>query len=476
MNKILKGILFASIIVISGFLLSGCTISEEKINEYNRIISDSDILIEGKSYTLAIQKLSSAAELIPSKIDAFDRIVDIFILKNRLDDATRILDESGMELDDADRANLYVLIGDAQYSVKNFDKALYNYQLAKGISNNVLGASLGIAKSYLQKGETEKARELLKKDYSGDMYIEANLILSYIEALTDVEKAQNTIKDVEPGDQWRDKYTQWENVLASLDTDELYNGTKLGKEYVDVGYPYLAVALLEPNLEKMGEYIDGIYILGKAYYESGAYEKSISVLENSTSLSDLNQYIYWVLARDYYLLDDTNNSFSYYDSAISYGGNKTEETLFTEYLDILIKENLTEKALEIMRSAERVFARDWVPMYYMDIYSLRNDNERFTYYMKKITYEELSEELKPKYLYSKGIYLINSSDFDEARRTLDIFWELNQYDSRYNLLVAQLNFQEGNLEESRVYAKKAIEYDLGGVVSQDAQKLLAQID
>jgi len=96
--------------------------------------------------------------------------------------------------------------------------------------------------------------------------------------------------------------------------------------------------------------------------------------------------------------------------------------------------------------------------------------------MNKIEYEKLEEEQKAEYLFSKGKYLILNSELDEAQRTLDIFWELNKYDSRYNLLVAQLNFQKGDLGESRIYAKKAIEYDLEGVVSKDAQKLLAQID
>lgn len=476
MKNILKIVLSISFVLLTSFLLSGCTTSEEKVSEYNRIVSEADILIEGKEYTLALEKLSSAVEILPSKVEAFKRIVDIFILKNRLEDVTKLIDDSGTELNGADRASLYNSVGDVYYIAKNFDKALYNYQLAKGMDGGSKGALLGMAKSYVQKGNIESAKPLLKENYNEDMQIEASLLLSYIEAITDTQKAKETIKDIEPGDTWRDKYVQWGEVLNSLNTDELYNGTKLGKEYIDMGYPYLAVALLEPNLEKMGEYIDGIYILGKAYYEYGEYQKSIDVLENSTSLSDLNQYIYWVLARDFYLLDDVNNSMSYYDSAISYGAQDAEESMYIEYLDILIEENLTEKALEVMKAAERIYDRDWVKMYYMNIYSIRDDSEKFLYYMNKIEYEKLDDEQKAQYLFSKGKYFILNSELDEAQRTLDIFWELNKYDPRYNLLVAQLNFQKGDLGESRIYAKKAMEYDLEGVVSQDAQKLLAQID
>lgn len=476
MRKILKIVLLLSVVCISSLILSGCTVSEEKINEYNVMLSDADKLIEGKEYTLALNKLSGAVDLVPSKVEALKKIVDIFILKNRFEDATKLVDESGSQLKDSERATLYTSIGNAQYKVGNYDRALYNYQLAKSMDSGNKDTLFGMAKTYIQKGEIEDAKSLLKENYSGDMLIEAKLLLSYIEAINDSEKANTLIKDIEPGDEWREEYTQWIGVLESLNTDALYNGTKLGKYFIDSGYSYLAIAKLEPNLDKMGEYLDGIYILGKAYYESREYDKSIQLLENSSSLGDLNQYIYWVLARDYYLKDDINDSFSYYDSAMSYGGNKVDTDLITEYLDILLKENLTEKALEVMRTAEKILDKQGSDMYYMDIYSLRGDSEKFEYYMNAINYDELDNSNKQAYLYSKGEYLIKNSELEEAQKTLDIFWEIDKFNPGYNLLSARLAFEKGDLNEARDYAKKAIEYDLTGTVSEDAQKLLAQID
>ena len=84
MKNLKKYFLFLSIILLSSFLLSGCTVSEEKINEYERIVSDADLLIKGKEYSVAINKLNSATEIIPSRVDAFERIVNIFILKINL--------------------------------------------------------------------------------------------------------------------------------------------------------------------------------------------------------------------------------------------------------------------------------------------------------------------------------------------------------------------------------------------------------
>lgn len=476
MKKLVKILFFIFVIAISGVLLSGCTTSEEKISEYNQIILEADLLIEGKEYNQAIERLSVASELIPSRVDAYDRIVKVFITKNRLEDAVKIIDESATKLSDSDRAILYIEIGDAYYSLKTFDKALYHYQLGKGFDGTNMRAMLGISKVYIQKGNIEGAKKLLDGDYEQELYIESQLILSYLYALTSIENATATIKNVEPGDEWREKYSHWEEVIGSLTEDELFNSAKLAKVYMDEGYPYLAIALLESQKSKMSEYIDGLYILGKAYYENGEYQKSIDLLKDTVSLSDLNQYIYWVLARDYYMLNDLETSFSYYETAISYGGNKADENLYMEYLDFLFDDNRLEKGLEVMRKAEKVFQKDWVKLYYMNLYTLRKDTEKFEYHMERVDYNKLEEHLKTEYLYIKGSYLIQSTQLDEAKRTLDLFWELDQYDPRYNLLVAKLSFQEGNLEDARTYSKKAIEYDTQRVVTDEAQKLLAQID
>ena len=476
MKNLVKILFFVFVIALSGILLSGCTTSEEKISEYNQIISEADLLIEGKEYNQAIERLSIASELLPSRVEAYDRIVKVFITKNRLEDATKVMDESATKLSDTDRGELYVEIGYAYYSLKAFDKALYNYQLGKGFDATNMKATLGISKVYIQKGNIEGSKKLLAGGYEQELYIESQLILSYLYALTSTENATTVIKDVEPGDDWREQYTHWEGVLESLTKDELFNGAKLAKVYIDDGYPYLAIALLEPQISKMSEYTDGLYLLGKAYYENGEYQKSIDLLKDTASLSDLNQYIYWVLARDYYMLDDLEMSFSYYETAISYGGDKADEDLYMEYLDFLFEDNRLEKGLEVMRKAERVFKKDWVKLYYMNLYTLRKDTEKFEYHMERVDYSKLEEQLKPEYLYIKGNYLIQNTQFDEARRTLDLFWELDQYNPRYNLLVAKLSFQEGNLEDARTYSKKAIEYDTQRVVTDEAQKLLAQID
>jgi tetratricopeptide (TPR) repeat protein len=475
MKKIYKTVLMILVVAISGITLSGCSVSDEKLSEYNQLVSDADILISTRDYTSAMEKLSQALEIVPSKIDSVERMVNIFVTKNRLDDALALIEESATKLNSEDKGKLYILVGKEAYNIGDISTSSYSFKLAEEVSNSK-EILLWQAKISLQKGEIEKAKSLLDSNFEGDDYIESQLLLSYIQALNDGEKALSLIEDIEPGEQWRNAYSKWESILESLTEDSLFNGAKLAKQYIDVGYPYLAVSILEPLQDQMGEYTDGQYLLGKAYYEMAEYEKSKDILEESVSISDYTPYIYWILARDYYMLNNEKESFSYYDSAIANLGDEEVKELYLEYINLLLESNQTEKALEVMRVADRVSDESWVALTYLEIYQLREDEGKVEYYIENIKYDDLEDEEKREYLYSKGLYLLSNSDFDELTKLLDIFWELDEYDPRYNLLLAKLNFEEGNLDETRIYSKKAIEYDLDRLVTDEAQKLLAQID
>jgi tetratricopeptide (TPR) repeat protein len=471
-----KYIFYAIVIVLSTFLLSGCTVSQEKIDEYNQIVADADLLIEGKEYSSAMEKLNNAAQLIPSRYDAYERMVNILITKNRLDDTKKLIDESASKLSDTDRSRLYILLGKKYYQERSYENALRNYQLSKGISDETTNVDLETAKVYLQLGNVEEAKKLLKGSLGEKFDIEGKLIFSYILSTTNIQSAKDEIADIEPDEEWKESYEGWEDILGGLTNDDLYNRAKLSKVYIDAGYPYLAITTLEPKKGNMQEYIDGLYLLGKAYYENGKYQESIDTLKGVTALSELNQYIYWTVARDYYMLNNINEAFSYYDSAVSYAGDSVESKLYQEYLDLLFENNQTTKAEEVLRKAETISQEPWVNIYYIQLSYLIGQDEKILYYSNKIEYEELEGNYKKEYLYWKSRIAIENNELDEAKRSLDLFWEIDKYNPRYNLLMSQLSFQEGKLDDSRNYAKKAIEYDTERKVTDDAQKLLARID
>ena len=476
MKKTYKYIFYLSILILSGFFLSGCTVSQEKIDEYNQIVHDADILVEGKEYSSAMDKLNSAAQLIPSKYEAYERMVNILITKNRLEDAKKIIDESASKLSDSDRSKLYILLGKKYYTEKDYDNALRNYQLAKGISSDTTNVNLETAKVYLQLGNIQEAQNILKGDLGENFNSEGKLIYSYILSTTNVQSAKDEISNIQPNEEWKDAYENWKKILDSLTNDDLYNRAKLSKTYIDAGYPYLAISVLEQKKNDMQEYVDGLYLLGKAYYDNGKYKESIDTLSNVTALSEYNQYIYWILARDYYMVNNVNEAFSYYDSAISYAGDTGDPKLYQEYLNLLFENNQNTKAEEVLRKAESLFKDQWINLYYMRLAYLNKQDEKVVYYANKIEYDKLEGNYKVDYLYWKSKISIENGKLEEAKTTLNLFGDIDKYNPKYNLLMSQLSFQEGKLDDARNYAKKAIEYDTERVVTDEAQKLLARID
>jgi len=476
MNKYIKPLVYTLFLIISAFLLSGCTPSQEKVDQYNSLVSEAETFTQAHEYSSALEKYNEASSIIPSDVKAYKGIIDIFVSKNRLDDAKKVIDESASKLSANDRASLYVLVADAYYNQHNYDSALNTYKLAEGITESGDYAALGLGKVYLQKGDIEKAKGYLNRNLDENLKEESKLIYSYVLSLEDKDKALSEISDIQPSDEWKDAYSQWKSVMDSLDDDTLFNSAKLAREYVNNGYPYLAISILDPIKEDIAQYQDAMYLLGKAYYDYGNYQESIDTLSNINAIGDTAQYVYWTQARAYYKLNNINESFGYYDSSISFAGESAQEKLYQEYIELLLENNQTTKAESVLLQASKLFTSEWVNISYIRLSYLNDQAEKIAYYVSKVNYDSLEGNYKKEYLYWKSKYAIENSQFDEAKRSLDLYWDLDKFDSRYNYLMGMLNFQEGNLDESRTYLKKSIEYDMDRSVTDDAQNLLARID
>lgn len=477
MKKYLKYPIYITIIIASALLLTGCTPSEEEISQYNTLITEATTLFEAKEYSTAVEKYNEATSVIPSNKEAYLGLVETFLLKNRVEDAKEIIDKSANKLNANDRSQLYLLVGNAYFNNGDYDNAKTTYDLAKGISENGEIANLGYAKVALKQGDMQTAETYLSKNYDGENLVEAKLLLSYVQSLDNIEEAKSTIGEISPTENWTLEYSEWNGVLGSMSEDTLYNATKLSRVYINNDYPYLAILKLEPLQEEMAEYIDGLYFLGKAYYDQGDYQKSIDTLANATALSDISQYVYWTVARDYYFTNDVISSLEYYDRAITYAGDEAEEKLFQEYLDTLLDDNQTTKADEVLTKAENIFENiEWVNLYNLKLALALEQPEKINYYIEQTNSNNLEGSFKEEYLYIKTSFYIENGDTDDALRTLDTFYNFDQFSPRYAYLMGQLKFQEGKLDEARDYLKKSIEYDLERIVTDYAQKLLARID
>ena len=297
MNQKFKKIIpWVLLVLVAGALVTWILLSkrttQEELDIYGQKIEDATSQIEAQEYSTAINVLYEAIDIVPEKIEAYQKVVQILLLKNRVDDATDIVEKSAKKVSANDQAVLYDLLGDFYYSIGDYTQAKNMYQECVGIGVNYPEGELSYAKNYIQQGNLDEAKSLLiNSGYTEDLKYEADLLLTYIQATEEVDTAKNTIKSITPSEKWEIYYEEIEEILDSLDDDEKFNAAKLARVYINNGYPYLAVKVLEPLESQISEYLEGLYFLGRGYYEYGEYQKSIDTLDKATTLGGLETEI-----------------------------------------------------------------------------------------------------------------------------------------------------------------------------------------
>jgi tetratricopeptide (TPR) repeat protein len=478
MKKLFKGILVILVLVTCSIILTGCTESPEKVAQYENVVEEADLLYDGHSYTEALGRYEEATKLIPSKIEAYRGIVNIFIDKGRLEDAASIVNDSTQKLSQADKSILYSIVGNAYFEVDSYEKALemYDSATALGVSNVV--AELGKAKVYLKQNKSTDAEKILSKNiFEEDTLYEAKLLYSYVKSLTDTEDATEILDEVTPSEEWSTKYSEFSNILESIDEDELYNATKLAQVFINEGYPYLATTLLSPLEERMVEYPDGLYFLGRALLDIGSYDSALTKLEGAVSAGALNSDVFRTMARVYIQKGDMESATEYYDRAVSYGGENVSESLITEYIELLIENNLFTKAQEVLKIGQQYYEEVWIDILAIRINYLLEDTEKVQYYIDQALEKEVITTSEKKTIYYWDAQLaFDASNLDSVEEKLTSLRELDRFNPYYYLLTGEVLYQKGDFDNSQENFELAIEYDLGEGVAEDAEKALARFN
>jgi len=478
MKKIVIGVLVLIVIGGGAYLLIGRTDSPEKIAQYEKIIEEADLLYEGRSYTQALARYEEATKLISSRIDAYRGIVEIFLDKGRLVDAENIVINSTQKISQSDRSILYALVGNAYFDIEDYDKALEMYESATTLGVNNLVADLGKAKIYLKRNNLTEAEKILSKSsFEGNPLYEAKLLYSYIKSLTDVDLAIDILGDVTPSEDWSVKYSEFSNILGSMDVDELYNATKLSQVFINEGYPYLAISLLSPLEDKMVEYPDGLYFLGRALADIGSYDSALVKLEGAISAGALDSDVFRTIARIYNKKDEMENTTKYYDRAVAYAGEGVEQSLLVEYLNFLFENNLLTKTQDVLKIAQQYHEEVWVDIFAIEINYALEDFEKAQYYIEEaLKKEEITTTEKKEIYYWEAKLAFDEGNLEIAKEKLLSLKELDRFNPFYYLLMGEIQYQEGDFENAKDTLELAIEYDLGEGVSGDAEKALARID
>jgi tetratricopeptide (TPR) repeat protein len=467
-------------------------VSEEQLSQYESKIEEALDYEESRDFSMAMKRYYEAAEIVPKRVEAYDGIISVLIKKDKLDDAEEVIKQSAKPLSNDDRSSLYKRVGDEYYSRKLFDKAYEMYDAGSFLGVNNPGLELMLGKTYLNLGEVSEARgQFTKSVYVERDLEEANLLLAYIDAIDSTDKAKRTLNSLTNSDEMEIYYEEFRKTLEDLDDDKKFNATKLARVYINNGYPYLAILVLEPQREEIGEYLEGLYFLGRAYYDYGDYSKAIETLDGALTLGGMEGEIFWIKGRAYAFTNNLENAINSYDSAVGYYSGESSAALVEEYFNFLVENNQLLKAEELVKSLLIAFPDEvYLNLLAVELNYILDEGAKVEFYLNNL--EELREEVtfvrndEKDFLRWRIATLIDSyersieedsegEEIADIERYMNELLELDRYSPYYRYFLGRIQIIEGEEEMAIQSLEQAIEYDSDYSVTDDSLKLLSSL-
>ncbi len=287
-------------------------------------------------------------------------------------------------------------------------------------------------------------------------------------------------------------YEEFRKTLEDLDDDKKFNATKLARVYINNGYPYLAILVLEPQRKEISEYLEALYFLGRAYYDYGDYSKAIETLDGALTLGGMEGEIFWVKGRAYALTNDLENAINSYDSAIGYYSGESFSELVEEYFNFLVENNQMLKAEELVKSLLIAFPDEvYLNLLAVELNYKLEEDAKVEFYLNNI--EELREKVtfvrndEKDFLRWRIATLIDDyegsmeeeergdKDMTDIERYMDELFELDKYSPYYRYFLARIQIIQGEEEMAVQSLEQAIEYDLEYSVTDQSLKLLSSL-
>lgn len=482
-RKYLPWIILAVLVIsLSVWYLLSRRVTQEQISLYDSRVSEAQAHVEAMQFSVAMQKYYEAVEIIPNELDAYQGILDILILKNRLADAQKVIEQSAKPLNSAKKSKLYQKVGDAYFEKGNYSKADEMYDAGSFLGVNNMELELMLGKTYINLGKINDAKSQLgKSGYQDELLEEANLLLSYIYALEDKSKAKSPLNATAEVVEMEIYYDEFETILDRLDDDEKFNAAKLSRVYINNGYPFLAIQVLEPLRDEITEYLEGMYFLGRAYFENKQYDKAIETLDSALTLGGMEQEMFWLRARSYFLTNDLDNSISSYDSAIANSHARVPPELLKEYVNLLLENNQLLKASHLLRGVQLIEGeRTYFKLLALEVNYNLKEYVRLEYYIDQLANAKLNNAEEEEFLVWRIKILLENEQLDEDEKEqlevyMDRLFELNRFSPHYRLYLAKSQMREGENELAKQSLEQAIEYDLEYAVSEEALRLLSSL-
>ncbi len=468
-----KILFYLLILVFSTFLLTGCT-SKENINTSKALVEDAQALLEEREYKKAVDKLSEALEIYPSNFDAYSSLMGILLEKGYFEDAENIANEASSRLSKEDNATIYTMIGSKYYEIGEFERAKDMFEKVKGDER----ANVGLAEVYIQKGNVDEAQKVLKGMSNEAKSPLLSVYLTLGNWSEGSEKIDNIDVDVLEEEVLIERISRLKEIYTLKDEDALYKNASLAGEYVNAGYPYLAIKILTDQGDEVEEYGDAQYFLGKAYLDYGEYEKAIEKLNNAILLDMNDVDVYANLARAYLLNKNIEKSLDAYKMAVANVKSDENEWAVSEYVDVLLENNMVSVATKLL--VELIAEKDsfGLNIILADVYYKQNDLEKMGEILEKLSGQKNLKQAETQQLtkYQLLHALKDIEDVGEIESLLEKYVVFDRYNPEIPFFEAKLLLHQDENLKAKEALERAIELDLEGGIAEQANKLLATIN
>jgi tetratricopeptide (TPR) repeat protein len=473
------------LILFSTIFLSGCLLNSEDSQKAQELQQEASQLADDYEFSSAMEKYEQALRLDMRNSNIYVGIAEIYLLKNRQDDALEVLEKG---IANAPSSNLYTLRGKVRLQKKDFDGAVKDLERGVGMNNKNSEARYFLALALTNKKDFSKARKHIVLSQMEDETLRAKAALLQAVILRDqVEQSREVLDQISK--EGLKEESVLSNINAYLDVldylEEIpenemsnkYRDVILAKGAIEVGIEDVAIELLQKYAELEGEYWEVYLYLGQAYLLEENLEKAEEFLNMAVSLNPGNYLSPWMLGRVYYKNNDIEKSKENYLRSLELADKSQKILIREEFAKVLHEEEQFsladeqyQKLIEENPQGQGVYLLSRVGIAY-ERGLVSEINELLT----QINTSQLADEKLANYYYYKAVVSLEENELEDAKKWIKDSIELDNKSSTYYLLYGQILFEQGNDEEAKKHFQQSVDLDLSGEDSAKAVKFLDRI-
>jgi Tfp pilus assembly protein PilF len=479
------------IVIVFGIFLSGCAPSDENQKEAEDKVAQAQLLLADRYYIDALKMYEEARTIDPGNADIYTGIADIYILKNRVEDAREVLEVGSWQ--SREPSSVYVDLGWLEIGEENADLAVSYCKTAARSDSENYEARYCLAEAYVESGDFENAADELDiPEAAGGWYVRGK-ILEAVLAWDDTDLALEAIGSALKGDsdngeaeETADLIRQNLNEFEKIDEETLtdvHRDVVLSYNALIAGYEDIVISKMEPYAEDNSQYWDLFSYLGQAYYLDGDVEKAESYLSEAVSLNPSDPYSAWYLARVSSDRGKSTEADSLYKRAISLSPDGESKEIREEYVGFLMENGQYAEAADQLEKLDENAETDEIHYRYALM--------RVESFINRELYDDAAEILESmgrtepvalasgplagEYRWAQAEVEYANGNREEALSLVDSAINHGPAEPRYHLLRGQLLFELGQSEDAEKALERAIDLDLDGEVSAEAVKVLDRI-